>query len=371
MHTLTHLIAFAGDESTDPITPAFDKRLDIREVTLLHGPRCDTRASALAKVVREAGIGARTLPLPHLHRPERLDTALAACLSHWPEGAIINLSGASPVVAALILRQAERRGLPVCTVEPDTDRLHWIVAPPHFASFDVADRITLAGYLAAHGLSIVSTEVELGDPPGPYEEIAGYLLQLACQSPKVIDSFRTLMAFHADGFLTRTPSGAARSVADYLVARQLLERKGSRLYTASPAVRRFLSGAWLELAIYRQVLALFAPGAPQDAAAGLKFASAENVENELDVVVLHNNALFACECKGYTPRIDESGIGPDVLFKLHSIAQCHGIAAKPLLVTTMPPTAMELARAHDQEILVLSGATLTGMRETLSRWLGL
>lgn len=371
MHTRTHLIAFAGDENTDPITPAFDKRLGIREVILLHGPRQNTRASALAEVVRDAGIGARILSLPHLHRPEGLATALAACLSHWNEGAIINLSGASPVVAALALRQAERLDLPVCTVEPDTDRLHWISAPPHFASFDVADRITLAGYLAAHGLSIVSTEVELGDPPGPYDEIAGYLLQLACQSPKVIDSFRALMSFHMDGFLTRMPSGAARNVADYLVARQLLERKGTRLHTSSPAIRRFLSGGWLELAIYRQALALFAPGAPQDAAAGLKFASAENVANELDVVILHNNALFACECKSHAPRSDESGIGPDVLFKLHSIAQSHGLAAKPLLVTTMPPTAMELARAQDQDILVLSGATLDGMRETLSRWLGL
>ncbi len=371
MHSLTHLIAFAGDENTDPITPAFDKRLGIREVILLHGPRFSARASALAKVVRDAGIGAHISSLPHLHRPEGLEAALAACLSRWRERAIINLSGASPVVAALVLRMAERQGLPVCTVEPNTDRLHWISAPPHFASFDVADRITLVGYFAAHGLSIVSTEVELGDPPGPFEQIAGYLLQLACQSPKVIDSFRALMSFHADGFLTKTPGGAARNVADYLVARQLLERKGDRLFTANSAVRRFLSGGWLELAIYRQTLALFAPGAPQDAAAGLKFASVENVENELDVVILHNNALFACECKSHATRSDESGIGPEVLFKLDSIAKSHGLAAKPLLVTTMPPTPMELARAQDQEILVLGGATLEGMRETLSRWLGL
>ncbi len=370
MRTRPSLISFAGDENTDPITPAFDKRLGIRDVSLLYGPRLQRRAESLAFVVGEAGLAVTTIPLPHLHRPEHLEAALVSILESRREKAIINISGAPPVVAALALRHAERRNVPVCAVEPDTDRLHWISAPPEYTSFEVAENITLDGYFAAHGLNIISTQAELGDPHTQFDEVASYMLHLAFRSPKSIRSFMSLLPFTPDKVLREVPTGKARSLAEYLASHSLLKRHGIQYRASHQGVERFLTGGWLELAIYRNVIDLFGTGAPPDAAIGLKFASAEGVVNELDVAVLHNNALYVCECKTHS-RENAYGVGPAVLFKLHSIVNAHGLGAKPLLVSTMPPTRMELARAQDQEILVLSGTSQDGLRDMLTRWLDL
>lgn len=365
MQSITRLIAFAAGGNADPITPAFDPRLAIREVILLHNSAETQRADWLAEVLRDGGKAVRKQTIPNLSQFATLRSTLSHLLAEH-SGTALNISGTDAARAALALQAAHGASLPVCVVEPETDRLHWLAGPSHFSGFDIADRITLGGYLAAHGYDCVASGAFLGDPADALDDIARYLAELAFSSPKVVENFRRAMTLQGDVTTHAADRGAIRNIADYLRVRGLVEiLPNKRLRIAQPEHRAFLGGGWLERWLFRLVLDIAGPGRLQDAARGLKIATATGVENEFDVAVLRDNALYFAECKGFA----RPGIGNETLFKLHSLSEQRGLKARSLVLSTRQPTDSEALRADNLSIVVIGGASLSEVRGRVADWL--
>lgn len=367
MRTLTHLFAFAGGGNTDPITPAFDPRLSIKQATLLYSDAEAERARWLAEVLKDGGKAVQLQPIPGLSHFSALRTALAQHLAAAP-GKVLNLSGSDAARAALAQQAAQQASLPVCVVEPETDRLHWISAPPHFQGFDVADRITLDGYLAAHGYVCESAGAWLGDAPDPLDDIARWLGQLAFSSPRVIESFRDGTLLHGNTSQRPIGRGPLRHIVQYLQARKLLHTlPDGRICVPQPEHRTFISGGWLERWLFRLVIEIAGPGRLQDAARGLRVVNQHGVANEFDLAVLRDNALYLAECKGFA----RPGVGNETLFKLHSLSEQGDLNAHSLLLCTRALTPTEALRAESLEILVIGGCSPAETRERIARWLHL
>lgn len=367
MQTRHHLLAFAAGANANPITPAFDRRLAIHSVTLLHGADETDRAKWLAQVLRDGGKGVELQPIPDLPRFSNLREFLEPLLNRLP-ASIFNLSGGDAAHSALALQSAVLAGVPVCVVEPETDRLHWLSAPAHFVDFDVADRITLEGFFLVHGYSCQSATAWLGDPPDRLDDIATDLAERCLGHARLIEGLRDCLQLKGDVAVRPVVGGSLRRIVEDLAQQELLEiLPGWRVRIPEPAHRMFLSGGWLERWLFREVLRIAGPGTLQDAACGLRISTEAGVANELDLAVLHDNALYFAECKGYA----RPGIGNDTLFKLHSLTEQRDLNARGLILSTRAPTLAEALRADNLSLLVIGGADLALTRQQIADWLQL
>lgn len=367
MQTRHHLLAFAAGANADPITPAFDQRLAIQHVTLLHSAGETARAEWLAEVLCDGGKTVELQPLPNLPRFTNLREFLRTLFERLPPS-ICNVSGCDAARAALTLQAAERAGLPVCVVEPETDRLHWLSAPSHFVGFDVADRITLDGFLLAHGYNCQSATTWLGDLVDHLDDVAGDLAERCLGHARLIEGLRDSLQLSGDTGIRPVVAGTLRRIVDDLARRGLLDILPDwRVRITQPEHRAFFSGGWLERWLFREVVRVAGPSKLQDAACGLRITTAAGVENELDVAVLRDNALYFAECKGYA----RPGIGNETLFKLHSLTEQRDLNARGLILSTRAPTVAEALRADNLSLLVIGGAGLAETRQQIATWLQL
>lgn len=365
MQTRNDLIAFAAGANVDPITPAFDPRLAIRTVTLLHTANETERAECLAQVLRDGGKAVQLQRIPNLSRFASLRELLGSLFKRMPV-AILNISGCDAARSGLALQTALLANLPVCVVEPETDRLHWLSAPPHYLGFNVADRITLDGFLQAHGYFCRSATAWLGDPCEPLDDIASDLAERCLGNPRLIEGLRNSLQLNGDCGIHPVVGSALRHIVDKLSQQGLLEILPDwYVRIPEPEHRAFLTGGWLERWLFREILRIAGPDKLQDAACGLKITTEAGVENELDVAVLGDNALYFAECKGYA----RPGIGNETLFKLHSLTEQRELNARGLVLSTRAPTAAEALRADNLSILVIGGISLAATRQQIARWL--
>lgn len=365
MKSIRLLFAFADAGNVDPVTPAFDSRLAVEEVVLIHSPGEELRARWLARLVQADELRVRLVGVPGLSHFDQLRVQLLSLFKRHPHAAV-NISGTDAARAVLAAEAARLAGLPVCVVEPDTDRLHWIHAPSHFQGFDVADRITLDGFMAAHGFSVKSAEAELGDVPDPLDQLSRDFAELAFNGRQEFSKF--CGALHFDGYTTTKPAtGALLTLAKTLEAEGCLEiTKTKRLHVPEAAYRVFISGGWLERWLFRTVVELAGPSGLQDAARGLKIVSDLGVENEFDVALLRGNALFVAECKGLTAH---GALGNDLMFKLHSLSEQRELNACALLLCTQPPSDKERQRSRNLDLLLIGGSKMSTIKGRLAEWL--
>lgn len=361
------MLAFAAGANADPITPAFDPRLAIHSVTLLHTGGERARAEWLATVLRDGNKSVRLQHIPNLSRFTLLREQLESLFA-IESGAIVNVSGCDAARSGLALQAASRVSLPVCVVEPETDRLHWLSAPAHFVGFNVVDRITLDGFLLAHGYHCQSATAWLGDPADVLDDIAGDLAERCLGNAKLIEGLRDCLQLNGDTAIRPVLGARLRRIIDDLAQRGLLEIMADwRVRIPIAEHRVFLSGGWLERWLFREILRIVGPGKLQDAACGLRISTDAGVENELDVAVLRDNALYFAECKGYA----RPGVGNETLFKLHSLTEQRELHAHGLILSTRAPTVAEALRADNLSLLIIGGVSLSSTRQKIADWLQL
>ena len=369
MKTYPTLICFADGGNVDAITPAFDPRLAIEQALILHAPGELPRAQWLADVVADGDVSTRLVPLPPHSKFGAMRNAIGSVIAQNTP-AIVNLSNADAARAAIAFEAARDAGMPACVVEPDTDRLQWLHAPEHFVGFDVAERITLDGYLAAHGFAVTKTEADLGDAADRLDDVARHLFELSLTSPETVQRFCQLMSFTGASSNLPVEGKKMRSVCAYLAERSLITiNSKQRVVPNSRDYQSFLSGGWLERWLFRRVILLAGPGRLQAAARGLIMQSEDGISNELDVAVLNDNALYFAECKGISRSVSEQIT--NALFKLDSISSQHELQARPLLLTVNPPTDALTARARNLEIILIGGETPEHIDTQLRQWLQL
>ena len=184
-----HLLAFVDTVVSDIITPALDSRFQISRVTLFCDEESLQSTGNVAEVLREASVPVSILPI----RPEwnaaaafeRLRMVLAA--SEQP--CLINLSGASPLQAAVAQQVALEHKAPCFVVHPQDDELLWLTPPPAnqpAEHTDLADTLRLESYFGLYGHELAAYQYRLGELDDKTIAIAGRLVRLAAEHPETI-----------------------------------------------------------------------------------------------------------------------------------------------------------------------------------------
>ena len=370
-----HMIAVVAENGVDAISPAFDQRFGVRRLTLLSPQVLLPRARDLAAIVRNAGKSCEVDGLISAWRPQALQSQLQALLQRrHDEPWLINLSGANPVVAALLYQLASANGLPVFVIEPETDKAVWLIRPvaeiSRSETVEIADQIGLRQYFASCGYELLHANATLKQRNFRNERTAKFLADIALHHPRTLQhlnragaeldpQLRSFVHFDADDLRT----------LDFLVELGFLRwHHHDRVQFVSGEARNFLCGGWLELFVFASVAELAQQLPIQDTAMGLTVRSRQQAASEFDIALMANNHLYLIECKSRAPR-RSNGVGMEALFKLGSLADQQGLNSRAMLVTLAPPTAAEAQRAKSQQIALVAGKELGKLGEHLHDWI--
>jgi hypothetical protein len=168
-------------------------------------------------------------------------------------------------------------------------------------------------------------------------------------------------------------SGLRKEAIQLLVKHNLLQwapDKPGSIYLHNPNAIGYLKGAWLEEYAYLCGMKSGAEHVALSVSFTDDFAPKENIRNELDVVVLHNNVCLIIECKtgNFRKDVDKAH---DVIYQMDSLKRGAGSFAKSVLLSARPldhetregrKVAVE-SRARSSQIEPIVGSALKDLTQ--------
>ncbi|WP_299791649.1 DUF1887 family CARF protein [uncultured Shewanella sp.] len=144
----------------------------------------------------------------------------------------------------------------------------------------------------------------------------------------------------------------------------------------SENVCQYLAGRWLEEFTYLTALDCGAEEVAMSVSGrwlqGSRHFNNEDITNEFDVLVLHNNQLLTIECKASNWfRQEEHGSkNQDIIHKLDTLSKnLGGLFGSPMLVTAQQLSDTARSRAKHNRFLCCEQATEKKLQHALKRWL--
>ena len=141
------------------------------------------------------------------------------------------------------------------------------------------------------------------------------------------------------------------------------------LYFHNVAGAKYLSGGWLEEYIWLTASELNC----EQVWANVEFTEAQNpkddVRNEMDCLILHNNRLLIIECKTSVFKAD-NGKGADILYRLSTMAQrTGGLFGNAWLVSARELDEDSFNRAREYRIPSVQAGDIANMRSKIQQWM--
>lgn len=375
-------VCLVGADPVANLTPALDPALAPREVVLVVPDGFEQQATWSQKVLEPRGITVTRWPVgdPYdiVTTRERIFELVAEREDSRPA---LNASGGARPLSLAAYEVFRQLDLPVFYVHPSTDDLVFLSHPDHpddgTPSRQIADRLKLDAYLAAHGARIESTGPAVGVPA----DLRALCADLVAQAEEITRPISTLnyLAGTAEGSLYSESLGPGLRTADDLQAlirrferAGCLARAGDRLVFPDEERRFFVQGGWLEAHVYGALVGLrSARPTLQDLARGVQIArsvGASAVRNEIDVAFLADNRLHVIECK--TACLERGDAGTAALYKLDSLADLLGGAhGRAMLVSFRPLEGYQKRRATELGIEVVAGRALASLEQRLLDWI--
>jgi putative CRISPR-associated protein (TIGR02620 family) len=191
------------------------------------------------------------------------------------------------------------------------------------------------------------------------------------------DKGRNKEYIRAIGLLPSSQLGKYPQITEVLVDHGLLTVASENSFLfASVEAMDYLGGGWLEQWAWLQA----AECNPHGLAANVQVRAQADVggddyagfdpDNELDLVILHNNSLLIAECK--TIRWGGANAKQEIFNKLDALTtHTRGLFGKSLLVSAYPldDKARRRARAYGLQVVVLTNPT--AFQDTVRQWMGL
>ncbi|WP_432721525.1 DUF1887 family CARF protein [Jeongeupia wiesaeckerbachi] len=370
-----HLLCPLDTVQSDIITPALDRVFGIRHMTIAaHRHRLDA-AAAVAETAAAAQIGCDIIELSSEDSPSLLRGALAQIINDAGMPTLINLSGASPILAALAQEVALLRQVPSFVIHPERDTLVWLNHLPNVTpeqGYNIADRLTLDGYFGLFGCEIIEASVDLKHRNPQLEKLARHMAWFASRDSRQLYSLmQHVIRADENGLTAPLP----RELQPYLMpieqAGLVTLLHGGELKLHDAQALRYLNGGWLEYWLFAEAASLIGQCPIHDLACGVQIITQDGVKNEYDLALLCNNQLYLVECKTQQPENRQTGlgVGNNVLFKLDSVSHLSELDARAMLVSVSRPTEHEVHRADEQDIEIVCGHDLVNLRERLRDWL--
>lgn len=178
---------------------------------------------------------------------------------------------------------------------------------------------------------------------GEYPKLVSLLNHLAQET-----DFNHELRFQKTVPLATKPHGSVEALFDILKYESMIQYSGHSLTFNSIEIARYLGGGWLEELIYLAAkeaniedVALNVTGHLIDSE-GAELA----VQNELDVVLLHNNHMMIIEAK--TVNWDNAvNAGQGALSKLDSLSRNYGGSHTQAMIATFHPLPQEVQQRVD------------------------
>ncbi len=410
MHASTHLL-LVSSQPTPNLTPALDPAVRPERVILLVSPDMTQRADWLQTVLARRGIRVERWPIDDAWDVEHIQFRVLELLE--AERALVdtgadsgddrdndndndngiialNATGGTKPMAIAAFDAFRAYELPIFYVHPERDRLIWM-HPSGQPNLDLANRVRLDDFLAAHGTRLISRVDEA--VPAAQRELTDWLVQ---QNARIAGPLGTLnwLANRAERGLN-SPELTRPQMQDADLAELirrfadagLIQVRGERLHFPDEAARFYVNGGWLEAHVYGSLRALRSDlasdptgesgAAPriQDLARSVDIvrdgARGEPVPNEIDVACLAENRLYTIECKTRRWSDGEAhGPGANALYRLDALGDLlGGLQARAMLVSYRDLADHDLRRAADLRIAVCAGARLPELRAHLRRWI--
>jgi len=158
MTTPTTHLYLVSTQATPNITPATDSAVAPRRVILLVSPDMARRAAWLEDVLQRRGLRVEQWPIDDAWDVEQVQTRVLELLEREREAVAegniaLNVTGGTKPMSIAAYEAFRAYELPIFYVHPEKDRLIWL-HPSGQPPLELADRVKLDAFLAAHGASI-------------------------------------------------------------------------------------------------------------------------------------------------------------------------------------------------------------------------
>ncbi|WP_072054936.1 Card1-like endonuclease domain-containing protein [Aliivibrio fischeri] len=183
------------------------------------------------------------------------------------------------------------------------------------------------------------------------------MLKLAADYPKLIslinhltqDScFNRISHFQPMVPLAFKPHGTVEELFSILKYEGLIQHTNTSITFDSPEAARYIGGGWFEELIYLAAVEAGIEEVALNVSGHLinKGGEISRVQNELDVVVLHNNHMMIVEAK--TANWENAvNSGQEAMSKLDSLSQTYGGSDTKALIATFYPLPEEVSQRVD------------------------
>lgn len=302
---LRHVV-LVSNQPVPSLTPLLDPGLGVTAATLVHAPDRRDHARWLAAALADYGVAAELWPLRDGYDLPGVRAELGALAQRYPQGVAVNITGGTKLMTIAAWECFQRPGDRIYYIDIRDDSLRWLY--PQAGAQPVSDRITLEGYLLAHGWRVSEQYPLRRDTPD-----AAVLAQARQRAHQLA---RSLKPHRSDG------------------------------------------GHWLEDWVFAQVQALQQGDTKiQDCARQFRLqpceeGSSSGIYNEIDIAVLRDNTLYVIECK--TGQAGRGGEAAKAIYKLAQLVErLGGLRGRGVLVTTEVLSRPLRARAQQSRIATI------------------
>lgn len=379
-HSITHLYLISKQASPN-ISPALNPDTRPRRVIFLVSPEMRQQADWLESVLKVRGIKIQQTFIDHAYDIEHIQSRILSVLEKEhlaveSKTLILNASGGTKPMSIAAYDVFRRFDLPVFFIHPEKDQLIWMW-PEGKPNIELADRIKLEPFLAAHGSQTSQTPIRniRNADKLPVAE------RLVSSINAYQGALKTLnyLAHKAEYTLTsRIAKSEVEKLGDLLTLFQqhgFVSIEQDQLIFPDEDSRFFANGGWLESWVFHQIRTLRQHKPQiQDLARSVEVqrgSPEQPIPNELDIACLSNNRLYIVECKtrqfkGRRGQVHSS----ETLYKLDSLSDLMGgLHAHAMLVSFQPIPEHALVRSKDLNIPICHGEELINLKLILSQWI--
>ncbi|CAH1524410.1 conserved hypothetical protein [Vibrio jasicida] len=206
------------------------------------------------------------------------------------------------------------------------------------------------------------------------------ILKLAADYPKLISlinhltqesCFNRLSHFQPVVPLSIKPHGTVEELFNILKYEGLIQYSNTSMTFDSPEVARYIGGGWFEELIYLAAIEAGVEEVALNVSGHLINSEGEisQVQNELDIVLLHNNHMMIVEAK--TANWENAvNTGQEAMSKLDSLSQNYGGSDTKALIATFYPLPEEVEQRVEsmRHFSSLNVETYEQLVETFKSW---
>lgn len=363
----THF-CIVSEQPIPNLSAALDSRLRADRLVLLTSPEMRERAQRLGAIAHRHGIASVIVDLKDRLDLEKVSKDIERALD-GPDGTPevwLNATGGQKPMSIAAYEVFRRRGHPAFYVDTDNTAVWLPPAPP--GRFILETHLAIEDYLGAYGADVLARNTE----SDPHETLTAELVRNVSRYGSALSVLNALAANADQGRQAMLKDGQRRSPE----IRQLLELfrkhgllewkdKTGEVRFLNLAAMDYVRGGWLEHHVFGQIEKSRERLRIHDLARGVEVRIRQRdgeVKNELDVVYLADNHLFAIECKTrrYSARQgDDEDELTAALYKLYTLGRnLGGLAGRMMLVSWNPCKPHHTERARTLNIRLVSANDL-------------